>query len=446
MVWELSRPEPALPSSCLWTWDHSTNWVLDDPRLINFGFQNRYLKRPESFTQDYRQLTDFAAGLGVKGIVIWGFLRDSHGGIESAKRVADHAVSRGVAILPGIGTNWYGGAYYEGDHPYNLETFIQKNPGARLIDERGQAMDHGVCPTSPRFSEWVRDGVEWMFREFAVGGANLENGDVIVCYDQGCAAHRESWPHEGPEFLRIQALCYPPALEGIERELDDKLVTCGSYTGFLPGQSSDQFASGPQLDQVMIGPHMQSRRSLLAKLLPARAVCQWTLTGMMLQAPLPLTTYLETGSPDAVFDNPAWPRDLAPPTVRSVGLLHQGSQWYPEGRYRQFVSTIKEACLRAYRAGMEGISIHGEVSSLHTPAALNYLAFSHFVHWPEDSLVDLGRKTIGQVLGSQDDGESFVRILAHWDADTLTESQIREAEQRAHGLRGRVAVQRTARN
>ena len=65
MAWKISRPKPALPSSYLWTWDHSANWMLDDPGVLNFGCSNRYLKRPETFIEDYRRLTDFAAGLGI---------------------------------------------------------------------------------------------------------------------------------------------------------------------------------------------------------------------------------------------------------------------------------------------------------------------------------------------------------------------------------------------
>ena len=84
MIPLLERPKPALPSSYFWTWDHRTNWVLDDPGCLNWGWRNKYLKQPETFVEDYRRLTDLAAGLGVKGIIIWGFLRDSHGGIEYA--------------------------------------------------------------------------------------------------------------------------------------------------------------------------------------------------------------------------------------------------------------------------------------------------------------------------------------------------------------------------
>jgi hypothetical protein len=76
---------------------------------------------------------------------------------------------------------------------------------------------------------------------------------------------------------------------------------------------------------------------------------------------------------------------------------------------------------------------------MHVPWALNYLAFSHFVHWPEDSLRDFGRKTLGQVLGSECEGEEFAELLAHWDAGRLTEAQRKELLDRSLRLRGAVA-------
>jgi len=159
--------------------------------------------------------------------------------------------------------------------------------------------------------------------------------------------------------------------------------------------------------------------------------------------PLPLTAYLEDGAPAAAFDNSHWPAELRPPGARSVGFLHQGSQWWAESRYNQVVSTIKEGCLRAFRAGLEGVSIHGEVCSRHVPWALNYLAFSHFIHWPEDSLREFGRKTLGQVLGSEEEGEAYAETLAHWDAGTLTDAQREDAEKRAGALRRAVASEGT---
>ncbi|MBM4031416.1 MAG: hypothetical protein FJ291_06465 [Planctomycetes bacterium] len=431
MIWKLSRPKPALPSSYFWTWDHSTNWVLDDPGLVTFGCDNRYLKRPETFVEDYRRLTDVAAGLGVKGIVIWGFLRDAHGGAESAKRVADYAASRGVAIKPGVGTAWYGGVYYEGDHRYNIETFLRRNPEARMVNELGEPQARGACSTHPAFLDWLQEGVRWLFREFAIGGANIENGDFLVCHDARCRAHKANWPRDDPDFFRLQALSYRPALQSVEGVLGKKLVTWATYTGFLPGKA-------PQ--GTGMGLHTECERPALLDRLPPAGITQWTLTHMVLDKPLPLTAYLDEGAPRAAFENPNWPAPLRAPAPRNVGFIHQASQWSRVGRYDQIVSTIKEACLRAHRAGMEGVSIHGEVSSRHIPWALNYLAFSHFIHWPEDPLRAFGRKTLGQVLGGEDAGERFAELLAHWDAGTLTDAHKDEAGRRAAELARRVAA------
>src|SRR6185436_18293812 len=103
----------------------------------NEGCYNNYLKRPETFVEDYRRLTDLAAGLGIKGIVIWGFLRDSHDGVEAGKRVASYAASKNVAIMPGFGTTWYGGAYYQGAHKYCLTNFLREHPDARMLGPDG---------------------------------------------------------------------------------------------------------------------------------------------------------------------------------------------------------------------------------------------------------------------------------------------------------------------
>jgi len=431
MIWKLSRPKPALPNSYFWTWDHSANWVLDDPGTLNFGCHNRYMKRPETFVEDYRRLTDLAAGLGVKGIIIWGFLRESHGGIESSKRVADYAASRGVAITPGIGTTWYGGFYYEGDHPYNIETFVRKHPDARMVAENGEPQGHGACPSHPAYLDWLRGGMQWLFREFAIGGANLENGDFLVCHEDRCKAHQRSWPAGDPDFFRLQAMSYVPALEAIEDLLPKKLVTWATYTGFVPGT--------PPGGGTGRGTYMECERPVLADRAPAQSLAQWTLSGMVLGEALPLTAWLDDGAPEAAFNNPNWPVGLRPPNPRSAGFCHQGSQWSHVPRYNLIVSTVKEACLRAYRSGLESVSIHGEVTSRHIPWALNYLAFSHFIHWPEDTLRDFGRKTLGQVLGNEDEGEEFAVLLAHWDAGSLTEQQKQDIARRAGELRGRVA-------
>jgi len=438
--WQLDRPAPALPNSHFWTWDHSTNWVLDDPGIQTSGCYNPYLKRPETYVEDYRRLTDMAAGLGIKGIIIWGFLRDSHGGVEYARRVASYAAQRGVAIMPGVGTTWYGGAYYEGDSPHSLTTFLREHPDARMLDQAGRPVEdhggHGACPAHPAYAEWLHNALDWLFREFPIGGVNLENGDLQTDYHPLTQARRKDWPADDPEPFFFQGLSYQQALDAITEKLPDHLCTYATYTGFGYG------------DELVQNQTMGTKPPAMLRLLPAEAVCQWTLTGMILQKPLPLTAYLDDGAPAAAFENPGWPVDLRPPCARSVGFIHQGSQWCTLHRYQCVVSSIKEACLRAWRSGLEGVSIHGEVSSRCIPSALNYLAFSHFVHWPEDSMRQFGRKTLGQVLGSEDQGEAYAEILSHWDAGTLSDAHKkqapaawREAGGKAYGLARQSAEQ-----
>ncbi len=430
LVWSLSRPKPALPNSYFWTWDHSTNWMLDDPGVLNFGCANRYLKRPETFLEDYRRLTDMAAGLGIKGILIWGFLRDAHGGIESAKRVADYAASKGVAILPGIGTNHYGGVYYEGRHRYCINTFLEKHPDARMVDHQGNPMSQSVCPSHPRFAEWLQQGVSWLFREFAIGGANLENGDFLVCHCPRCKKLRPDQSSDEPQFWQDQQLGYAPVLKLLEDQFNTKLITWATYKGFMPGRGDGK---------TDMGAYMGCQRPRILDRLPKGAVAQWTLTGMVHQQPLPLTKFLDHGAPPEALTSEHWPADVKPPTVRNVGFLHQGSQWAREPRYDQIVSTIKEGCLRAYRAGLEGVSIHGEMSSMHLPNALNYLAFSHFTHWPEDTLRQFGAKTLGAVLGSAEEGEAFAELLAFTDAGTVSDAQKKDVKRRRDSLSLEVA-------
>lgn len=426
MFFKFERPKPLLPNSYFWTWDHSTNWVLDDPGMVNFGCYNRYIKNPDTFVEDYKRLTDMCHNLGIKGIVIWGFLRDSHGGIENAKKVASYADSKGIAIMPGVGTTWYGGPYYEGDHKYNLENFLRKNPSVRATGEdkwrsKEDYSNHAACPTDPLFKEWIQEGLDWLFREFSIGGINLENGDFLVCECPRCREIRAGWPSDEPEFFFQQALGYGTALDyatKIEKEFGKKIITWATYTGFTPGKSSEDY------DKTA---YMNCERPSVFDRIEEQQITQWTLSGMVLRKSLPLTSYLDEGVPKEVFDNSRWPKGVVPPSKNSVGFIHQGSQW-TENRYEQVISVIKEGCLRAYVAGLEGVSIHGELSSNNVTAALNYLAFSHFIHWPKDTLRDFGKKTLGEIFENEAEGEEFIEILAHWDAGSLNNEHITNAE------------------
>ena len=342
--------------------------------------------------------------------------------------MADYAAARGLVVAPGLGITWYGGPYYEGNHRYNLATFLKNNPDARMIDEHGEPFsaggvgECGACPAHPAFQEWLAEGVNWMLREFAIGGFNLENGDFLVDHHPLSKIARKEWPADDRDVFFFQGYSYRQALRAMGDRLPRLFAVYATYTGF--GYSDKEIQGGA----------MGKRYPAMLDILPDQSVCQWTLTGMLRRPSLPLHRYLDDGAPAEALDSPGWPAGLKPPAGRRhVGFLHQGSYWDPVPRTALIIGTIKEACLRASRAGLEGVAMEGGVSSRHIPAALNYLALSHFSFWPEDTLRDFGRTTLSQVLGSAQEGEDFIEILSRWDGGVLTDADRRGAAPESHG-------------
>ena len=149
--------------------------------------------------------------------------------------------------------------------------------------------------------------------------------------------------------------------------------------------------------------------------MPASAIAQWTITGMVRGQPAPLRDWLDTPRPKSVYDNPRWPRGLKPPTPRSAGFLHQASQWSHIRRCGLALSTFAEGCLRSYESGLEGISTHGEVSSRTLAWKLNYLAMRHWTYHPVSTLrefvpLEEGMKLVNmEYVGSGCPGIPIVR-------------------------------------
>ena len=52
---------------------------------------------------------------------------------------------------------------------------------------------------------------------------------------------------------------------------------------------------------------------------------------------------------------------------------------------------------------------------------------------------DFGRKTLGQVFGSEAHGEAYAEILSHWDADSLTKDHVRQVDPSRRGFHPRIA-------
>lgn len=199
---------PGMAYRTFWTWDHSTNWELSQIGQQEIGVFNPYQKPPGGFLADYRRMVDFCSRNRIGGIVIYGFLRDSHGGIEAAQELCRYGNERGVRIIPGIAIGAYGGVYWEGRHKYNLRTWLAANPqhAAKMSKDIGFQIadlafplnfphsDYTVtaCPSAPETIDWMEEAVSWLAETFEIGGVNIESGDYGVCDCERCTARRDN--------------------------------------------------------------------------------------------------------------------------------------------------------------------------------------------------------------------------------------------------------------
>ncbi len=307
-----------------WTWDHRMNWGPIEPGWQTCGCGNPYLKRAETFLSDYKRAVDHAERFNINGIVIWGFLRDAHGGVAASQELCKYANDRGVRILPGVGTSHYGGIYYEGNHEFNATGYVEKFPDRRAVNAEGEC-EGRPCPSHPKTQQWLRDGMSWLYETFDVGGINLEHGDFAVCHCERCRELRSQFPAADPDYYKDMAVSILPAIETAHACDSESWITYATYTGFSP----DTLKAAPAF----------------VRYLPDYAICQWTLTDM-------LESQEEIGG--GIYRRPAhaWPVAIGPPTKHNVGLLHQSDQWFSGAEVSCIVPLIREMCLKADAAGL----------------------------------------------------------------------------------------------
>ena len=391
---------PAFSLRYYWTWDHSTNWVLDDVGNQMSGCGNQYLKQPQTYVEDYRRLVDHCIDMRFNGIVIWGFLRNAHGGERYAYEVAKYAADRGVAILPGLGTTGYGGIYYEGRHPCNLETYLAGHPRRGNMWKDGQISARESSPYYPENQKWLAESLEWLYRSFPVGGANMENNDLMVDYSAAGKRGRAKIKSHEADYFKDQYFAYKTALEVAHRLAPQAFNTYATYSGFGRGHNISNAGAD------------MGAEPYFAKRMPPSAIAQWTITGMVSPKPARLRDWMDSPRPAAVYENPRWPKGLCPPTPRSAGFLHQASQWdSPLRRSAVAISTFAEGCLRAHESGLEGISVHGEVTGRTLSWRLNYLTMRHWTYHPVSTLAEFVEAELAPRLGGVAEARTFMECL-----------------------------------
>lgn len=391
--------EPPVTTRMFWTWDHSTEWVLNTAGSQTSGASNSYGRSPENFVEDFSRLLRWCGRHAVDAVVVWGLLRDSHGGVEAAKRLCDVAAETGVRLLPGVGLNAYGGVYYEGGLPHNnLQTHLETYPelyglyanGKKMIRSFGSAAPnpmHHACPSRKENQQFAVDSLGWLFETLpGLGGVQMETGDTGVCRCELCEERRHhpvsrfSWEDMG--------LMYPMAVEAIRSVKPDAWIVCETYSHPEPSSNPDialEFGRGkpPWADTCL-------------KQFPKDIFVQWACDNFL--PPLEKLVWTEAGRVSA-GDH------------RHVMRAHYGTYWYNRRRGELSVDWISQMFQRSMASGFEAISLFGEVSPFHTGAELNYLALANFgsVANPEAELDVFLRDVADPLLGGPGTSDDYLR-------------------------------------
>lgn len=326
----------------LWCWDARMTWD-DEPGNIATSMAASeqafpYPKRAESYLAGFKRLVDYCADAGVWGVIVWGFLRDAHGGVAAARDLCKYARDQGVAILPGVGLCAYGGYFFEGEHPYNLNTYLREHPerASTAFEEGGGREVHPVLdPALPENQAWWREGLEWMLDTFEVGGIDYEMGDFMVNPSPRAQAARDALGFETNGNIADSVVATRSLMEYALERMPDGVFINSTYRGYH------------QIHGFPVMPHVAA--------LPRGAVWQYTLRHMVSRPDFP----------DAFKG--------APPH-RQYGYLH----WFNLSTgttERDYTGEIARVFPGLRRLGFEFAGTYGEVSALSNPLAdANYRA------------------------------------------------------------------------
>ncbi|MBL8817458.1 MAG: hypothetical protein JNL58_15640 [Planctomyces sp.] len=410
--------KPPIQTRMFWTWDHSTEWALNRLGAHTHGSCNEYGRTTQSFIDDYTALFRWCGRNNVDAVVVWGLLRDGHGGLESAKRLCDVAAKENVRLLCGVGLNAYGGVYYEGDSPYNLERHLQAHPELYAVDAEGNSTNFSIdaigtrvrlantstpgprgfyhaCPSRMENQEFAVESLKWLFRNLELGGVQIETGDTGVCQ---CPLCRDRRKHPADTFSwEDMALMYPLAAEAVRSVAPDAWIVCETYSHPEP-------YTGPKVAPGFGDGKAAWADESLTKF-PRGAFVQWVAD-----------RYLRQADPDRVWTDKG---QVSCDGLRHVMRAHVGTDW-GWGAFRGEVALewISKLVQQSVSSGFEGISLFGEVSPFHTGAELNYLALSDLgsANNPTSDQAVFEERIAGPLLGGHSHAIDFVRFAGLLDA------------------------------
>ena len=402
-----------------WTWDHSTEWLLNRPGAHTHGSCNEYGRSTDSFVQDYTALLRWCGRHNIDAVVVWGLLRDSHGGLESAKRICDVALEENVRLLAGVGLNAYGGVYYDGNSPHNLERHLEKHPELSAVDVDGNPVSFTVdlngtktpittqgqpgprgfyqaCPSRKENQDFLAESLSWLFGNLPLGGLQMETGDTGICQ---CPLCRDRRQHSPTSFTWLSwedmGLMYPLATDMVRSVAPEAWIVCETYSHPQINPDPDKL---PKFGDAMPAWALAE----LAKF-PRGVFVQWVADYFMKNGEV----------------TPEWTPEGRVPNSdhRHVMRSHLSTSWFGN-RGELAVDWLANLVQRSTASGFEGISLFGEVSPFHSGAELNYLALADYgsEENPDSQLNSFQDRIAAPLLGGAENARDylqFARLLSH---------------------------------
>ncbi|MBN1342846.1 MAG: hypothetical protein JXQ73_09220 [Phycisphaerae bacterium] len=410
---KVATGEAPIRTRVFWTWDHSTEWALNRLGAHTHGSCNEYGRTRGTFIEDYTTLLRWCGRHNIDAVVVWGLLRDCHGGLESAKRLCDVAAKENVRLLCGVGLNAYGGVYYEGDSPHNLERHLQAHPELLSVDADGKPLCFQVdadgrktnittvgmpgprgfyqaCPSRRENQDFAMESLAWLFKNLPLGGVQIESGDTGICQCKRCRDRRKHSPADFSWFSwEDMGLMYPLAAEAIRSVAPDAWIVCETYSHPQPYTGPDK---APQFGDAK--PVWADAE--LAKF-PRGAFVQWVCDRFLDDGPTGPTWTAEGRVSDAEH--------------RNIMRAHCSTYWWGI-RGELALQRIARMVQKSAASGFDAVSLFGEVSPFCTGAELNYLAMADFggAGNPKADIDSFLRRVAAPLLGGLDNAHDFVRL------------------------------------
>jgi hypothetical protein len=394
-----AREIPRFQYRWFWNWDNRMDWggAGQGSTVMAAGAKAyAYTKNPDAFLIDGKRCVDFMADHKFNGMILWGFLRDDHGGVEAGQELCRYAARRGVRILPGVGTSGYGGYYYSGQNEFNSTTWLAVHPELRAVGKDGQP--YGVpCPSKQANQDWLDRGAEWLLGNFEIGGVNLEMGDFFVCYCDDCKRARAAIHSREPDHYKDMAISHRTTLQTMRRLAPKAWLSYATYTGY----DAAMMATPPKF----------------LEMIPEDAVCQWTLTSMARK----------------------WPSDVRPMAKHNLGYLH----WCNRSTHTEddfYLPSVREICRNAASAGFEGLDTYGELAAERPNVELCYLAWEAFLWNPDLSIDEFVDRRLAPLYGGVDPARTLLKIIPF----VQTKKQRDDPQRLAEARRLAVAARETS--